>query len=295
MTIVISVVEWRVTGACNLRCVYCYGPDHRITADGEQTWRVAEAICRFPASVVRISGGEPLLVRNIDKVVRFLREKGMLVVLSTNGTRFGTLRGLLEPHLSKLNLSLDGYSEETHSLNGRTAASFRDVHDILRSFLVAPPQFKVKVGTVITSRNMVVPDLLDGILTLIVRFPVDRWKIYQYVPEGPMVDPSLRVPDDFFTHLHEDIGRRIDCRKQQLDIAFSSAASRDAGYFIVQPRGEVLVPVGDSSRVLECPLGNILSDELATIMDRWEKISSISHHLGNLNLVGDSQRLDGNG
>ena len=70
---------------CNLRCIYCdtqYAQDHNqgqiITAD--------EIMANLHYKRVTITGGEPLLAKNIDKLIQQLLKEGIEVNIETNGS-----------------------------------------------------------------------------------------------------------------------------------------------------------------------------------------------------------------
>jgi cyclic pyranopterin phosphate synthase len=105
-----------VTDRCNLRCGYCM-PEERYTwlekakllTFEESTALVAELV---PHGVekVRLTGGEPLLRRDIDQLVRSLRSLAGLkdLALTTNGLRLPDLApALRDAGLDRLTVSLD--------------------------------------------------------------------------------------------------------------------------------------------------------------------------------------------
>src|SRR5438874_12860212 len=85
-----------VTDRCNFRCVYCmpkevYGRDHvflerKELLSLEEIARVAAVFAGLGVRVVRITGGEPLVRRNVEHLVELLREiPGLEIALTTNG------------------------------------------------------------------------------------------------------------------------------------------------------------------------------------------------------------------
>jgi cyclic pyranopterin phosphate synthase len=87
-----------ITDRCNFRCVYCmpkevYGRDHVFLEreellSHEEIARVAGVFAGLGVRVVRITGGEPLVRRNVEHLVELLREiPGLEIALTTNGAR----------------------------------------------------------------------------------------------------------------------------------------------------------------------------------------------------------------
>src|SRR5207344_3268412 len=85
-----------VTDRCNFRCVYCmpkdvFGRDYRFMPrrellSFEEIERVARVLVGLGVQKLRITGGEPLLRRDLEVLVARLAELGELdVTLTTNG------------------------------------------------------------------------------------------------------------------------------------------------------------------------------------------------------------------
>jgi MoaA/NifB/PqqE/SkfB family radical SAM enzyme len=284
-----NTIEWRITGRCNEECAYCYGPLKAVHPTDAIIGSILDVLVKSEVEVIRFSGGEPLTYGGIGSVIQKLARGGKRVVLSTNGLRFVELRKYLDPYLSKLNISLDGYDARTHSLCGRTPAGFEKAIDSLNSVTLEPPPYLVKVGTVISAHSIQEPTLLIRMYELLATKRVDRWKIYQYIPEGPIVDSSLRVSDDLFEQLK---GQLVSCSASRtaaghraMDITFASAESRSGAYFIIQPFGDVIVPVGNSLETKEAAIGNVLAEPLRTLYIRWLQLANTGKHLANTSLL----------
>src|SRR5256885_8808514 len=94
------VVSWNLTYRCNLACEHCYldaGGTPLVDADNfadrselgtDECFRVIDEIAAFaPECVTILTGGEPLLRRDILDIVRRAAERGLWVVVGTNGVR----------------------------------------------------------------------------------------------------------------------------------------------------------------------------------------------------------------
>ena len=104
-----------VTDACQLRCIYCRPEsDHRSTPTAQLGARELVAFAKLVdrhvgLGKVRITGGEPLLRRELVAIVHGLANAGSWdLALTTNGQRLDGLAGeLRKAGLRRLNVSLD--------------------------------------------------------------------------------------------------------------------------------------------------------------------------------------------
>jgi radical SAM protein with 4Fe4S-binding SPASM domain len=122
------VVSWNLTYRCNLACEHCYldaGPGKvrtpafadRSELSTEQCYRVIDEIAAFaPECVTILTGGEPLLRRDIVEIIRYGVAKGLWVVVGTNGVKIteNLARILQAEGVRGLALSLDALDPERH-------------------------------------------------------------------------------------------------------------------------------------------------------------------------------------
>lgn len=112
----VEYLRLSVTDRCDLRCRYCLPrdycnfeqPEHWLNF--EEIERLVSAFARLGLKRVRLTGGEPLLRKNLaDLATRLAVVPGIEdLSLSTNGTRLKTQAGRLrEAGVSRLNVSLD--------------------------------------------------------------------------------------------------------------------------------------------------------------------------------------------
>jgi len=78
------------TSGCNLRCVWCDTPYTSWTPEGEN-WQVREIlreVTKHPSRYVVVTGGEPLLAREIGELTAKLKSLGAHVTIETAATLF---------------------------------------------------------------------------------------------------------------------------------------------------------------------------------------------------------------
>ncbi len=83
----ISSVIWVVTERCNLRCIHCYeGGRTTPEISTKDAFRVIDRLYEAGKPLTFISGGEPLLRKDITLILERLKDLGFRIILSTNGT-----------------------------------------------------------------------------------------------------------------------------------------------------------------------------------------------------------------
>jgi cyclic pyranopterin phosphate synthase len=115
-----------VTDRCNFRCVYCmpravFGPDHAFLASAdllsfEEIERLVRVFTRLGVEKVRLTGGEPLVRRDLPTLVRALAATPRVrdLTLTTNGVLLSAQAGALKAAgLHRVTISLDADEDET--------------------------------------------------------------------------------------------------------------------------------------------------------------------------------------
>nr|WP_071459129.1 GTP 3',8-cyclase MoaA [Bacillus mediterraneensis] len=124
----ISVID-----RCNFRCKYCmpaeiFGPDFKFLPreellSYEEIERIARIFVRLGVEKIRLTGGEPLLRKDMPVLIKMLSSiEGLSdIALTTNGVLLPKLaRQLAEAGLKRVNVSLDSLNDELFGeINGR--------------------------------------------------------------------------------------------------------------------------------------------------------------------------------
>jgi radical SAM protein with 4Fe4S-binding SPASM domain len=189
------VVSWNLTYRCNLACEHCYldaGGAPRVDTenfadrselDTDECFRVIDDIAAFaPECVTILTGGEPLLRRDILAIVTRAAERGLWVVVGTNGVRIteNLARRLLEAGARGLSLSLDALDPDCHDRFRRVRGAWRNT--VEGTEILHQTGLPFIVQTTAGAHNL-------GELDAIADFAHDRlaarvWNLYFLVPTG---------------------------------------------------------------------------------------------------------------
>jgi radical SAM protein with 4Fe4S-binding SPASM domain len=219
------VVSWNLTYRCNLACEHCYldaggaplvGTENfadRSELGTDECFRVIDEIADFaPECVTILTGGEPLLRRDILEIVRRASERGLWVVVGTNGVRIteNLAARLAEAGARGLSLSLDALDPDRHDLFRKVRGAWRNT--VEGAEILNRTGLPFIVQTTAGSHNL-------GELDAIADFAHDRlaakvWNLYFLVPTGRGQFVSDMTPaqyDDVLAALYR-IQRKYDRR-----------------------------------------------------------------------------------
>ena len=130
------VVIWNLVRRCNLVCKHCYSISGDVDFPGElateEVFRVMDDLKRFRVPALILSGGEPLLRRDIFEISRRAKDMGFYVGLSTNGTLIDAdnIGRIVAAGYDYVGISLDGIGavhDRFRRKEGAFAASMRGV------------------------------------------------------------------------------------------------------------------------------------------------------------------------
>jgi radical SAM protein with 4Fe4S-binding SPASM domain len=119
------ILPWRCTQACTSNCLHCGFASNPPVSNGlgtEETKRIADKIYDFGVTYFGISGGEPLLRKDLPEIIGYAKKTGMNVSLITNGYFLDDkILDTLVRNDVRVSLSVDGREEINDAIRGKGA------------------------------------------------------------------------------------------------------------------------------------------------------------------------------
>jgi cyclic pyranopterin phosphate synthase len=142
-----------LTDNCNLRCFYCmpeedydFTPATRLMQPDE-ILTIAKQFVEMGVNKIRLTGGEPLVRKDVGKIIQDLATLPVRLTLTTNGTRLHQYADLLkDAGVTSLNISLDTLDQDRFLLLTRRN-QFNQVMENIQ--LMVAKGFTVKVNMVV--------------------------------------------------------------------------------------------------------------------------------------------------
>ena len=155
-----------VTNRCNLLCETCPRTFESLEPPADMSWETFTSIVDQASSVSRVvlhGVGEPMLVRELPRMIRYLKERGIYVLFNTNGTlmRERVFPVLIDTGLDELRVSLDAADAATYkAIRGKDFFA-RIVRDVRRF-----TDYQAKVGANTPKVSLWLTGLKETVLQL---------------------------------------------------------------------------------------------------------------------------------
>lgn len=181
----LRLVAWETTRDCNLSCIHCRaaatrGP-HPNELDTAAGLTLLDQISEVGSPVVILTGGEPLLRKDIFELARHGTQKGLRMVMAPNGTLIteATAARMVESGIQRISVSLDGATKQSHDrfrqVDGAFEGAVRGVE------LAKGVGLPFQINTTITQQNL---EEIPKIQELAVKLGAVAHHIFLLVPTG---------------------------------------------------------------------------------------------------------------
>ena len=182
------LVIWEVTRACALACVHCRADaiarrDPRELTTGEGFRLIDQVRAMGPAPPLFVlTGGDPMRRPDLTELVRYASAAGLTVALTPSGTALATparLAELKEAGLSRVAVSLDGPTPETHDAFRRVKGSYAWTMRIIEAAVDLGLPLQVNS----TISRMTLPSL-EAMAARVSELPVTLWALFFLIQTG---------------------------------------------------------------------------------------------------------------
>jgi MoaA/NifB/PqqE/SkfB family radical SAM enzyme len=275
--------SYNVTGRCNMRCVFCeWWKTTKPELPTKEAVAAIDAVCSLGVPFFDLSGGEPLLRKDITTLAKRAASHGCLVSMNTNATLLDESRASEVADVFDLVVvSLDGPKEVHDRIRGVAGTYDKAVKAI---DLLKARGARVGVNSVVTPWNItILPRFIEEL-----RSEVD---FIQVQPIHPYPPPAENIPPE------KAVSELLDylLRLKRLDPAFLAVPTDfikgfEAFFRGEAPKichaGELYVGIDPLGKLLACParsdivlgdtLGGSLNESLKEKQgsEGWRKVST---------------------
>ena len=181
----LRMVAWELTRSCNLACSHCrasskHGPyPNELTTS--ECFRLIDDIVLFSKPIIILTGGEPLLRKDIFEIAEYGKKKGLVMVMSPNGTLVTdeNVKKIMSAGIKRISISLDGPDAVSHDNLRQVEGAFKQACEGIEMAKRAGLEFQI--NTTVTKRNL---ESLPQIMDLAKRLGAKAHHIFLLVPTG---------------------------------------------------------------------------------------------------------------
>lgn len=177
------LIVWNITRACNLRCKHCYESalvPEKDELSTKEALKCVDDMAEAGVAYIAISGGEPLVRKDLFEIIKRLNEREISFSIATNATLLTkkNAKKLKENKCSYVQISLDGSTPETHnSFRGKNAfeKTIQGIKNVVEADLI--------VGTAMTVTNHNLHEV-PAVVDLSENLGVQFFMHYNFIPTG---------------------------------------------------------------------------------------------------------------
>ncbi len=177
-------VCWNLTNICNENCHYCFRELQEKPREIEDNIVIINKLKNLGVTRITYAGGEPLLYKGLEDLLKYANLLGIENALITNGKSLtvDNLDNYL-PYISKLTFSVDSPNVYINTITGRGVDHYKHIKELLPYIKEKYPHIILEVNTVATKDNLNELDyMFEALGSEISFYGLKKWKISRFCP-----------------------------------------------------------------------------------------------------------------
>lgn len=262
-----EIICWRITSKCNRCCPFCFR-SNRQDLSTEKVYKIIDNLVKYNIKGIGVTGGEPLLRKDIVKILKYIWKNNINICLTTNTDFYSKYQKFINKYITTIGIPIDGSTKEIHeSLRGKN--NFRNVINTIDK-IYKNTKIQVFFSTVITKNN--IKDLAN-IENLLAKYRnrIIHWKIYDiinYHDRSFQLMKKHGISKTKTKKIINNLGKKLGKNK----ILYLSPDDRSEASLLINPDGDVVIPINKKNKTKDFVLGNLLKDKANKIFDNWNSI-----------------------
>jgi len=174
-----------ITNLCNLKCKHCYASagqklNNELTFD--EIKKIVDELVEMKINYITLSGGEPFARDDLYKIIKYIRDKDINIMITTNGTLLDeeAIKKIKDLGVDSLQISIDSNIREVHDKFRGVPGCFDKAVEGIR--LCKENGIKVSLMSTLSTINR---ENIDDLIKFAAEdLKVDGFAMERFVPEG---------------------------------------------------------------------------------------------------------------
>ncbi len=179
------VISWNTTLKCNLKCPHCYvnatSGDLNDELSTKDAHKLIDQISDVSRPMLILSGGEPLLRKDVFDLIQYGTSKGLRMAMGSNGWLIddSMAKKLKTAGIKTVSISLDSSIPENHDAFRGVRGSWKKAISAIKA--LRANNVLVQVNTTVTQENY---HEIEEIMSLVEKLGVENFHLFFLVPTG---------------------------------------------------------------------------------------------------------------
>ncbi len=269
-----------ITSRCNLKCKHCYFYFHEIKKENNKELSTAEIIKILektvePGNLVHLSGGEPLLRHDLDKIVKKIHQLKGIASITTNGTLIDNSRIDSLLHFDRIQISLDGLKETHEYFRGK--GSFDLTLSGIEKLIEKNKKFVV--GTILT-KKVIQNGEVFRLLDFLEERGVPSFRIMRFIPKNKFQKKFQITKEEYkkvlFQLIKERKSRNIKILKSPFEFLLTTPPKRESSSCVLGcGAGFISASITVNGYMVPCTTAPYSEDKDNFLLDKYNIVEKI--------------------
>ena len=261
-------VGFVVTRKCNLKCIHCCETPGDDESSLSSVKEILDKLFEKGLRKICITGGEPLMRKDIVDILKYAHKKGLIVTFSTNGTMLDRNKlSQIKPFISNIRFSIYG-GEGNHDRVTSANGNYKKVIECLK----LTKELKITTGLIMTVMKNNLNDL-RSVINICNTYNVGKLYLFSLMPtaRGEEIYSTEYVsPENISKEVSKNLSESNKCVVKVIDwrIEGQCILAYENGDIVAQPSYS---DVGNKKIV-----GNLFKEVAGVI---WEKYPFKKAHI----------------
>jgi len=246
---------WNITARCNQSCKYCHRFLNIKDLTFEENYSILNNLVESGVNSITWTGGEALLLKEIDKLIKFSHEYGIKNKIITNGKLLNKERiDKIYRYLDSITLSIDSVDDNTNEELGRGRNHYQEIKDILDYIKIKNYDVKIRINSVVCKNNL---NKFNGLIDFLENYNIYSWRIFKFMP---LRETAVKNKDEFNVSMkdYNNVIKLIKERSSIKKIDTRIETDMEKKYVLILANGDIVV----TENGIDKKLGNALNDSL---------------------------------